>query len=639
MIPFLRKIHKQFPEFCGVYFYCIIALAFSLFSFHDTLSQELARNRKPKITGQSALSMTEGGSITIVLENLVVEDKDDWFYPFGFTLNVYSGDNYTVSDHTVTPSADFSGTLTVKVTVHDGEDESEIFNLQVTVNGINDPPTITGQHAIATDEDKAFTVQSSHLTISDPDDSEFTITLSAGIDYTVSGQTVTPAQNFSGTLSIPVTVSDGEYTSNSYALTLTVNKVNDAPKVTGQQTLNAAAGVPLTIELGHLTVDDPDNNYPDDFTLIVLSGSNYSLSGNQVTANEDFSGDLNVGVKVNDGTSDSEQFNVTIAVANGNDGPIITNQTAIIINEDEYFTLDFTHLTVTDPDNSYPTGFTMQIGTGENYSVQNKTIIPSPDFAGNIFVPVTVNDGELTSEPFSFQITVRPINDAPEISSDDADTLYIKPGGQPVTLFQNISIADVDNDSLALAEVGFIEGQYQSGSDILLFTNTNEIKGVFDSQDGILALIGKASVAQYTEALKSIQGQLGNSSEASEQINKGVYITVSDGQASSNRVKKTLAVTEKEQITLDIPTGFTPNGDAVNDTWSIRSFQGQEYQDALIRVYSKSGQLVFEATGLQAEWDGRYNGVVLPADVYYYTIDLNIPEEKPSLKGIVTILR
>lgn len=641
MIPFLQKIHKHLPGFGRMYFYFTIALTFSVFSFQEALSQDAARNRKPKITGQSALSMNEGGSITIALEDLIVEDKDDWFYPFGFTLNVYSGDNYTVSGHTVTPATDFSGTLTIKVTVHDGEDESDVFDLKVTVNGSNDPPTITGQQIISTNEDEPFTLQSSHLTISDPDDTEFTITLSAGSDYSVSGQTITPVQDFSGTLSIPVTVNDGEYTSNSYTVALTVNNVNDSPRITGQQALTAAAGAPIAIELADLTVEDSDNDYPADFSLTVLSGANYSLTGNQITANVEFSGDLVVGVKVNDGTNDSEKFNLIIAVVNGNDGPIITNQTAIIINEDEYFTLDFSHLKVTDPDNNYPEGFTMQIGMGENYSVQNKTIIPLPDYSGNIFVPVTVNDGEVTSDPFSFQITVRPINDAPEIELNDADTLYIKPGGQTVALFQNVSISDVDNDSLTLAEVGFTEDQYQPGSDILLFTNTNEIKGVFDSQDGILALIGKASVDQYIQALKSIQVQLAqNNSEAySTQTTKGIYISVNDGQANSNRVEKKLAITEKEYASLDIPTGFTPNGDAVNDTWSIRSVQGQEYLEALVRVYTKSGQLVFEATGLQAEWDGRYNGVALPADVYFYTIDLNIPEEKPSLKGIVTILR
>jgi gliding motility-associated-like protein len=284
----------------------------------------------------------------------------------------------------------------------------------------------------------------------------------------------------------------------------------------------------------------------------------------------------------------------------------------------------------------------MEVAAGNNYTVSGSTITPSPDFAGSIFASVTVDDGKRTSAPFNFQITVRPVNDASVIALNDPDSLRIQPGSKPTALFQDVDISDVDNDSLSLAEVSFDENTYSSGADMLLFTNTPEIKGVFDSQNGILALIGKGSVDQYIVALQSIQIQLASSGESGSDVpqNKSIYLLVNDGQDNSNRVAKTIATTEQSAISLEIPTGFTPNGDAVNDTWSIRPLKPEnDYQEAIVRVYTKSGLLVFEANGLHREWDGRYNGVVLPADVYFYTIDLNIPDTLPSLKGIVTILR
>lgn len=51
------------------------------------------------------------------------------------------------------------------------------------------------------------------------------------------------------------------------------------------------------------------------------------------------------------------------------------------------------------------------------------------------------------------------------------------------------------------------------------------------------------------------------------------------------------------------------------------------------------GTLVYEATGLDKEWDGRHNGEELPTDTYYYTINLNLPYTSASFKGMVTILK
>jgi gliding motility-associated-like protein len=59
----------------------------------------------------------------------------------------------------------------------------------------------------------------------------------------------------------------------------------------------------------------------------------------------------------------------------------------------------------------------------------------------------------------------------------------------------------------------------------------------------------------------------------------------------------------------------------------------------LIRVYTIRGTVVYEATGLDTEWDGRHRGDVLPTDTYYYTIDLNLPYTNATYKGMVTILR
>jgi 1,4-alpha-glucan branching enzyme len=100
----------------------------------------------------------------------------------------------------------------------------------------------------------------------------------------------------------------------TYTTRINVAAVNDAPVITGQQSLFVDKNSPLTISLNDLTVTDPDNAYPVDFSLTVADGSNYTRVGNTITPALNYAGTLTVTVTVNDGTSDSNTFNVQVKV-------------------------------------------------------------------------------------------------------------------------------------------------------------------------------------------------------------------------------------------------------------------------------------------------------------------------------------
>jgi hypothetical protein len=95
-----------------------------------------------------------------------------------------------------------------------------------------------------------------------------------------------------------------------------VANVNDAPVITGQtpNPIPLERGTPLTVTLAHLLVTDPDNAYPSDFSLTVLNGSNYTREGNTITPAANFVGALSVPVRVNDGASNSGNFNLAVSV-------------------------------------------------------------------------------------------------------------------------------------------------------------------------------------------------------------------------------------------------------------------------------------------------------------------------------------
>jgi len=89
-----------------------------------------------------------------------------------------------------------------------------------------------------------------------------------------------------------------------------------------------------------------------------------------------------------------------------------------------------------------------------------------------------------------------------------------------------------------------------------------------------------------------------------------------------------------------IYSGFTPNGDNINDKWVIGN--ASQFPNMEVYVYDRSGQKVFSATNYSTEdqwWDGTYKGKPLPTSAYFYVIDLNSGGSNDVYKGIVTIVR
>lgn len=85
-----------------------------------------------------------------------------------------------------------------------------------------------------------------------------------------------------------------------------------------------------------------------------------------------------------------------------------------------------------------------------------------------------------------------------------------------------------------------------------------------------------------------------------------------------------------------IPNTFSPNGDGINELWEIQYLK--EYPNAKVQVFTRGGQLVFEArNGYVNPWNGTKNGQPLPVDTYYYIIK---PESgRQPITGYVTIIK
>ena len=167
----------------------------------------------------------------------------------------------------------------VPVFVNDGEAESNTFELNVSVSSVNYPPMADDQ-SVSVDEDSTVDIT---LTADDPDGDELSYEVISGPSHgALSGDapnlTYYPNDNYNGDDSFAFSVSDGEFHDGG-VVSIMVNGVNDAPMIVGQDDLSTPEDTPLTITLGDIQVEDIDNDYPDDFTLTVLEGDNYSLQG------------------------------------------------------------------------------------------------------------------------------------------------------------------------------------------------------------------------------------------------------------------------------------------------------------------------------------------------------------------------
>ena len=129
---------------------------------------------------------------------------------------------------------------------------------------------------------------------------------------------------------------------------------------------------------------------------------------------------------------------------------------------------------------------------------------------------------------------------APVLSTSSAFPVRFTEGTAPVGADVEIVVTDVDSPILASARVS-ITVNYTQGEDFLYFTNQNNISGSWDPMNGILTLIGNASVANYQAALRSVQFE--NTSNDPITANRTVTWEINDGGNNSNTLVRDIQVT------------------------------------------------------------------------------------------------
>ena len=277
-----------------------------------------AGNYAPNITSTPVTSATEDTQYAYTFEaddydlgdllTLSAQKKPSWL-----TFSWTTGQRTALLSGTPVNSNVGDTTVTLRVT--DGTiTKDQTFTL--TVANTNDAPEITSTPVIEVDEGAAY----SYTIVATDVDVNDVLTYAAtvkpdwlSVNATTGVVSGTPAHEDVGDHEVTVTVSDGT-DEDTQEFTITVNSINVAPTITGQVSLSTNKNTALELTLTNFTVTDPDNDYPADFTLSVIDGDNYSVSGTTVTPDADYVGNINVGVQVSDGVAMSGIYYALVEV-------------------------------------------------------------------------------------------------------------------------------------------------------------------------------------------------------------------------------------------------------------------------------------------------------------------------------------
>lgn len=112
----------------------------------------------------------------------------------------------------------------------------------------------------------------------------------------------------------------------------------------------------------------------------------------------------------------------------------------------------------------------------------------------------------------------------------------------------------------------------------------------------------------------------GNKDVLLKAIGKGkldVTYHITDGNNCISKESEVLQMTINQTAMFVVPSAFSPNNDGLNDYLNIlakSSLKGLNY----FKIFNRYGVLVYDTKEIKYGWDGRLNGVMQEADVYYW---------------------
>ncbi len=265
--------------------------------------------------------------------------------------------------------------------------------------------------------------------------------------------------------------------------------------------------------------------------------------------------------------------------------------------------------------------------------IESFIYVPDKDYFGLDILDWNASDGkDFAIVPQRVNVFISSVNDPPEILNFETSPITFEYGDQNITISESSIVVDVDGDKIEKAVIS-ISDSYIKGEDSLYFEEIENLKYVWQESLGLLTISGISTPSNYQKAILSLKYVNLNRLAPNGNMRE-IEIVLYDSDTFSLSYVRRIDF-ENNFVELDIPTGFTPNEDSVNDTWEIEHLN--RYEIYQIAIFSRTGQMIFESDSYLKEWDGRYNGEFVPAGSYYYLININKFEK--VYKGTVFVMR
>jgi uncharacterized delta-60 repeat protein len=367
-----------------------------------------AVNDVPVISQITNVVVNEDQPASFSLGQVVYTDIDT--SPANLQLQIIDGEHYSVIDNKLVPDSNFNGPIQVSVKLNDSEVSSAPFTFETQVNPVNDKPVITQVKAFTTNEEQSVAVTIADITYQDVDGqpaANFSFSLKDGANYTLSGSTVNPAKDFSGTLQIPMAVYDGSESSVDFIFSVVVLPINDPPVLGAVSAVSIPEDTPYKLTKSDLSVTDADNANSE-LSLLFGTGDNFSIVDGRIVPTQNFTGSVDVPVFVSDNSASSNTQLLHITITAVNDAPVVVSAAQNLkCSKVAPLALSIAHFIVSDPDDVGD--FTLGIEPGLGYDIVDNTIIPHSEGEGDLIVTIKVSDGELWSQAYNFDVHVLPV--------------------------------------------------------------------------------------------------------------------------------------------------------------------------------------------------------------------------------------
>ncbi|MDD3050367.1 MAG: Ig-like domain-containing protein [Candidatus Cloacimonetes bacterium] len=411
--------------------------------------------------------------------------------------------------------------------------------------------------------------------------------------------TIIPDNGVTGTQNFVLELSyNNDFSLASHTFTASIENVNDAPYFTS---IPITAATQNQLYTYNITTFDEDGDLlsitsasilPNWLTLTDHGDGTATLEGTPQSADIDV---FQIGLVVRDSVlEDQQNFNITVLDAN--DPPyfeynstIFYSGATIDLTTEEDHAVSFL-LTAHDIDSSTESfiwSYTdvlhgeVTIDVGRLHSeTATITFTPEENFYGSdgaMFTIVVDDQQNRIQSEITFEMTISPVNDAPEFTSDPIISAY-----QDTPYVYNITTSDPDGDVLTITSEGTLPAW-------LTFS---------DNEDGTALLRGTPTshdLGDYSISLSVRDGLLSNSQRFTLTVyeeNDPISFVYNE-HTYQNGDEINLSTPENELLSFNL-TANDPNGDGTNFSWSVASVTNGTVIISDLREHTETKNISFE---------------------------------------------